>query len=134
MTQENDAELKLDYSIEDPQARNELVHKIIENTPSEKLTPLYLEILTKYLLFPINKEERKQRKILTDNRMVTINKRETSYEGLLTKFENGEDGIYNLIINDKNVILTPKVQITERDIQEIPGLKELRESIEQVEL
>ena len=40
--------------------------------------------------------------------MVTVNKRETSYQGLVSKFENGEDGIYNLIINDKNVLLTPK--------------------------
>ena len=33
--------------------------------------------------------------------MVTINKRETSFEGLVGKFETGEDGIYNMIINDK---------------------------------
>lgn len=45
--------------------------------------------------------------------MVTINKRETSFEGLVSKFENGEDGIYNMMLdNDKNVILTPKVSIT----------------------
>jgi len=40
--------------------------------------------------------------------MVTINRRETSFEGLVSKFETGEDGIYNMIINDKNVLLTPK--------------------------
>ena len=59
-------------------------------------------------------EEKKKKEILTDNRMVTVNKRETSYQGLVSKFENGEDGIYNLIINDKNVLLTPKVSITEK--------------------
>lgn len=48
--------------------------------------------------------------------MVTINKRETSFEGLVSKFENGEDGIYNMIISDKNVFLTPKYQITQQDI------------------
>ena len=58
-----------------------------------------------------------------------INKRETSYQGLVSKFENGEDGIYNLVINDKNVLLTPKISITEKDIAEIPALKQLRESI-----
>ena len=36
---------------------------------------------------------------MTENRMVTINRRETSLEGLVAQFENGEDGIYNLITN-----------------------------------
>ena len=36
--------------------------------------------------------------------MTTINKRETSFEGLIGQFENGEDGIYNLVKNDKNII------------------------------
>jgi hypothetical protein len=39
--------------------------------------------LTKYLTE--NPKEKKEKKILTDNRMVTINKRETSYEGLVSK-------------------------------------------------
>jgi hypothetical protein len=45
--------------------------------------------------------------------MITVNKRETSFEGLAEKFENGEDGIYNLMTNDKNMIFTPKVSITD---------------------
>ena len=81
----------------------------------------------------MNKEERKASGILTDNRMVTINKRETSYEGLVEKFENGEDGVYNLITNDKNIILTPKVSITQQDIEDIPPLKDLRDAIEIIE-
>ena len=126
--------LKLDYTIEDPCARNELVKKIIAQTPEEKLTPKYLEILSNYLIFAMNKEERKKKKILTDNRMITVNKRETSFEGLIAKFENGEDGVYGLITEDnKNVIFTPKISITEADIAEVPGLKELRETIEQLE-
>jgi hypothetical protein len=48
--------------------------------------------------------------------MVTIMKRETSYEGLMSKMENGEDGIYNFIIeSDKNVLLTPKLSISAED-------------------
>jgi len=46
---------------------------------------------------------------------------------LVGKFENGEDGIYNMIINDKNVFLTPKYQITTTDIETIPALRELRD-------
>lgn len=81
----------------------------------------------------ISKEERKSRLYLTDNRMITVSRRETSFEGLAEKFENGEDGIYNIITNDKNIIFTPKNSITEQDIAEVPGLKELREAIAQVE-
>ena len=79
------------------------------------------------------KEERKSKKYLTDNRLITINKRETSFEGLVEKFENGEDGIYNLMTHDKNILLTTKAEITEEDIESVPGLKELREAILLVE-
>ena len=124
---------KLDYTLETPAERNELVTKIINETPPEQLTNKYLEILADYIIFAMDKEERKTKKIITDNRMVTINKRETSFEGLISKFENGEDGIYNMIANDKNIIFTPKVSITQQDIEDIPALKELRAAIEQVE-
>jgi hypothetical protein len=124
---------KLDYSLKTPQERNELVKKIISETPPEQLTNKYLEILSDYIIFAMDKEERKQKKILTDNHMVTVNKRETSFQGLVSKFENGEDGIYNLIANDKNIIFKPKVSITEEDVAEIDALRELREAISDVE-
>lgn len=126
--------LKLDYTLQTPEERNELVTKIINSTPSGQLNQKYLEILSDYLIFAMDKDERKQKKILTDNRLVTVNKRETSYEGLCTKLENGEDGIYNLLSDlGKNTILTPKDPITSSDVQNIPGLKELRESIASLE-
>ena len=124
---------KLDYSLETAQERNELVKKIIEETPPEQLTNRYLEILTDYIIFAMDKEERKQKKISTANRMKTINKRETSFQGLAEKLENGEDGIYNMIANDKNIIFMPKVKITAEDIAEVPGLKELVDAIEVTE-
>ena len=125
--------IKMDFSLELPEERNALVQKIIEQTPPERLTNKYLEKLADYIIFAMDKQERKQKKILTDNRMVTVNKRETSFEGLAGKLENGEDGIYNMIANDKNIIFSPKVSITEQDLAEIPGLKELRDEIEKVE-
>lgn len=125
--------IKLDYTLETPEERNELVKKIIEQTPPERLTNKYLEILSNYIVFAMDKEERKQKKILTDNRMVTVNKRETSFEGLSGKLENGEDGIYNMIANDKNIIFTPKISITPEDVATIPGLKDLRDAITVVE-
>jgi hypothetical protein len=80
----------------------------------------------------LEKQERKEKKsrtLLTENRMATINKRETSFEGLVSQLENGEDGIYNMMTNDKNIILQPKVMITKKDVEEVPGLKQLREAI-----
>ena len=77
----------------------------------------------------MEKEEKREKKILTDNRMTTVNKRETSFEGLVTQLENGEDGIYNLITNNKQVIFQPKVTITKKDLEDIPCLAQLREAI-----
>ena len=125
--------IRLDYSIEDPEERVKLVEKIIENTPQSNLTNRYLEILANYIIFAMTKKQKKEKKINTENRMVTINKRQTSFEGLVGKFENGEDGIYNMIINDKNVLLTPKYQITKEDIEQIPALRQLRDEIVKIE-
>lgn len=125
--------IRLDYSIEDPEERVKLVEKIIENTPQSNLTNRYLEILANYIIFAMTKKQKKEKKINTENRMVTINKRQTSFEGLVGKFENGEDGIYNMIINDKNVLLTPKYQITKEDIEQIPALRQLRDEIAKIE-
>ena len=122
--------VKLDYSLKTAKERAEFV----ANLPKEQITSKrYIEILADYIISAMTKDEKKSREILTDNRMITINKRETSYQGLVAKFENGEDGLYNLMINDKNVLLTPKVSITEKDIAEIPALKQLRDAIEAME-
>lgn len=130
---ENSGYIKMDYSLENPSDRVEKVKKIINNTPSGKLTSTYLEKLADYIIFAMDKKERQEKRILTDNHMVTVNDRETSFEGLVGKLENGEDGLYNMITEDKNVIFKHKAPITQHDIDTIPGLKELRESIEQVE-
>lgn len=83
-----------------------------------------------YLVLCMERKERKERKLLTENRLVTVNKRETSYEGLVSQLENGEDGIYNLLSdNSKTIIFQPKVMITKRDVEEIPFLAQLRQSI-----
>ena len=123
--------IKLDYSLQTPEERNELVKKILEENPepSEK----YLEILTDYLVLCMEREERKERILLTDNRMATVNKRECSFEGLAAQFENGEDGIYNLMSDSKTMIFKPKVSITKKDLEEIPILKQHVEAIKKVE-
>lgn len=124
---------KLDYSIKDPQKRSKIVHEIIDKTPSNKLNSYYLQELANYLIQ--NSNTKKQKTVLTDNRMITINKRQTSYQGLVSKLEKGEDRVYNFMIQgDKNIILVPKISITDEDLKTIPGLKELKQEIKKIQL
>lgn len=122
--------MKLDYSITSPEERCDLVNKIITEVGIENLNEKALEIMANYLVFCMEKQEKKEKQILTDNRMTTVNKREASMEGLTSKLENGEDGLYNLMTNDKNVIFAPSISITKEDIETIPPLKQLREAID----
>ena len=136
--------IKLDYTLETPEERNELVKKIIENTPPEKLTKRYLEAMGKYIVSAFKKDISEHR-ILTDSRWNnTIKIREVSLEGLSASFESkysdggknssAEDYIYNLVIeNDKNVILTPKRKITEEEIKSNPELKKIHDEILRLE-
>ena len=127
--------MTLDYTIQSPAERAAFVERLIAETPPENLTPQYIEILSNYIIFAQTKEERKQKNILTDNRMVTINKRETSYQGLTDQFENGEDGAWNLFneVADKSIRLTQKKSISAEDLAEIPELRDLKESIAVIE-
>lgn len=125
--------IHLDYTIKTPEERAALVNKIIQHANPSQLTHKYLDILSDYILDARSKAEKKDKTILTNNRLVTVNKRETSYEDLVSKFENGEDGVSNLIINDKAAILTPKIEITQEDLEEIPELQALKEQIKQYE-
>lgn len=119
---------KLDYTITSPEERNKIVQQILAETPNPNAK--YLEVLADYIVFCMEKEEKKKSGSLTPNRMTTINKRETSLEGLISELETGEDGIYALINENKHTILTPKVSITEQDLEEIPPLRQTREAIE----
>ena len=122
--------MKLDYSITSPEERRDLVDKIITEVGIENLNAKALEIMTDYIIFCMEKQEKKQKEILTDNRLTTVNKREASMEGLTEKLENGEDGLYNLMTNDKNVIFAPSISITQEDIDTIQPLRQLREAID----
>ena len=109
--------VKLDYTLTTPEERVKLVEQILEENPdpNEK----YLEVLADYLILCMEKQEKKEKKVLTENRMATVNKRETSFEGLVSQLENGEDGIYNLMNENKNQIFQPKITITNKDLEEI---------------
>lgn len=113
--------------------RSAFVDNLLKDLPTEQQTPKTLEALGDYIMEGISHSDKKEHRYLTPNRQLTINKRETSFESLVDKFENGEDGLYNLIIDDKNALLSPKIEITAEDIDNVPGLRELRETIDQVQ-
>lgn len=123
--------LILDYTLKTAKERSEFVENYIA-TMEEEPNGRQLELMADYICFALDKEEN-QRDINTPNRMVTVNKRETSYERIASKLEGGEDAIYNLMRQDKNVILSPAMSITKEDIENVPYLKQVREAIDQWE-
>lgn len=129
-----DDHIKMDYTLGTVEERVKKLNEIIANTSPEKLTPKYLDRMADYLIdLTLTKEEKKEKKIITPNHKITINKREMSFEGLANRLESGEDGIYSMIANDKNILFNPKTGITEEDIKNVPGLKELIDAIEEVQ-
>ena len=126
---------KLDYSLKTSAERAEFIQNLLPELTKEQLkNKKYVEIMSDYIVSAMTPEEKKQKMILTDNRMITVNKRETSFQGLVDKFENGEDGLWNFMIdNDKNILLTHKKEITDVDLENIDSLKDLKESIKIIE-
>jgi hypothetical protein len=126
---------KLDYSLKTSAERAEFIQSLLPELTKEQLkNKKYIEIMSDYIVSAMTPEEKKQKMILTDNRMITVNKRETSFQGLVDKFENGEDGLWNFMIdNDKNILLTHKKEITDVDLENIDSLKDLKESIKIIE-
>ena len=55
--------IKLDYSLQTPEERNELVQKILAEPREEPLKPAYLEVLADYLILCMEKQERKEHNI-----------------------------------------------------------------------
>ena len=56
--------IKLDYSIESPEERKKIVEQILEEQPNPNSK--YLELLADYLILCMEKQERKQKKLLTE--------------------------------------------------------------------
>ena len=130
--------MQLDYSLTTPEERIECVNKLLSETPDEKLTPQYLLYMSNYILFTQDRNQTKREKkseypTLTKNREATINKRQVSYEEIVSNLENGEDGIYAMINNDKNQILDPKDPITEEEKDLIPGMRDLINTIDSLQ-
>ena len=126
---------KLDYSLKNATDRATFINNLLPTLTQEQLNnENYIEILANYIVSAMTPEEKKQKLILTDNRMVTINKRETSMQRIVDSLENGEDGLWQMTIeNDKNILLTHKKEITKQDLEEIKALRDLKEAIQIME-
>lgn len=121
--------MQVDYSLKTSEERIECVNNILLCTPKEQQTPQYLNYLADYILFVADSAQTKREKkenlpIITKNREVTVKKRQISFEEVVSSLENGEDGLYALITNDKNQILDPREPLTSQDIEECPEIKE----------
>ena len=87
--------MQLDYTISSIDERKKVVEEVLQ-----KETKPNLDKLADYLIMCMKKEEKKEKNILTLNRQTTIDKRETSFEGLVDKLENGENAIYHIAKNN----------------------------------
>ena len=126
--------MKLDYNLIELKDRKALVQSILDS--GEELTNQQLGYMADYLLFVADrkqtgKEKKESYPIVTKNRSVTINKRQVSYEETIDNLQNGEDGLYSIMLdNDKNRFLDNRSPITQEDIETIPNMRENMEVIE----
>ena len=116
-----------DYNLSTPEERIACVNQILEEHRDDELSNKYLTYLADYILFVADKNQTKKERdvehpIVTKNREVTISKRQVSFEEVVANLENGEDGIYALISNDKNKILDYREPLTNADFERMPEL------------
>lgn len=129
--------LKLDYSLKTPEERIAYVNSFLTENSSENIKKQYLTYMSDYILFVADKDQTKKeykedKPIVTKNREVTVSKRQVSLEEIVSTLENGEDGLYARITNDKNQIMDKKDKITDEDAENVPGLRENLELIEKL--
>lgn len=128
--------MKLDYKLKSVEDRKRNVEEALAEFKDEPPTPQQLKYMADYLLFvadskKTNPEARRATNgMITKNRAVTINKREVSFEETVANLQNGEDGIYAMIVNDKNRLMDNRAPITQEDANNIPGVRENLEVIE----
>lgn len=126
---------KLDYTIKDLEQRITLVNNIVNQHEKAKIpiNSQYLTAMADYCLGLDIKKAYKNTGILTKNRMITIYKREQSYESLKEMMPDGDNDIYSLINdNPKGTYLTSRTKITKEDIDNTPELQTIKQEIERL--
>lgn len=123
----------LDYNLKTSAERINHVQKILSS--GAPVSKSFLEYAADYILFmreggQTKSEKNAEHPMQTANRATTVSKRETSLEQIVLSLENGEDGLYALINNDKNQLLDRKEKIEESQYEKNPLLTEKRKQIE----
>lgn len=118
--------MNLDYTLKTSEERVSYVNEQLSVNPT--INDSYKQYIADYILFVNDKhqtknEHKQKNPIITRNREITVNKRQTSFEEMVDNLENGEDGIYALITNDRNKIMDPKDTITQKEIESNPALQ-----------
>lgn len=126
--------MKLNTKLKEPEERLSLVEELVQDNLISKSQATYL---ADYLLLTAEanqtkKESQEEYPIITKNRDATVSKRQVSFEETAAALPNGEDGIYAMIVNDKDAILDMRSSITDKDKAEIPGIAENLEVIEKL--
>ena len=133
--------MHLDYNIKDKDERKKLADRIIKEANGD-LTATELQYLANYLLFTVdNKQTIKEREeeypVITKNRQTTLDKRQKSLESFASSLPGGADSVYHMIVTEpakiKGCKLDNKSPITQKDIEEIPSIKEKLEVIKDLE-
>lgn len=118
--------MNLDYTLKTSEERVAYVNEQL--SLNLEINDTYKQYIADYILFVNDKHQTKnehkaESPILTRNREVTVNKRQTSFDEMVDNLENGEDGIYALITNDRNKIMDPKDTLTQKEIEASPELQ-----------
>lgn len=121
--------IEFDPKLKTPEERAELVRRIVESSDPSVLTQSYLNSMSDYILMvgesgQTKREKRASAPIITNNRQVTVNKRQVSYEDVVSGLEAGEDGFQALINQDPAQLLDYREPISDEDVEEIPYMQD----------
>ncbi len=124
--------MNLDQSLKTQEERIQYISNLISKSETS-YTSSELSHMSDYIFDALPSKLASKIGVITKNRLKTIKARETSYEGLISSLEQGEDAFYNLIEDNKQARLTQKKKITPHDIETIPGLADLQAAIEELQ-
>lgn len=127
--------MQLDYTLKTTEERIAYVEKLLAEMSEPQIKNQTLSFMSDYILFIADKDQTKKERaeekpIITRNREMTVSKRQISYEEIVSNLEGGEDSLYSLIRQDKNQLLDRKSKVTQEDIDNVPGLREQLDIIE----
>lgn len=129
--------MQLDFRLKTPEERTAHVRKVIEQADPSTLTQSYLDSMSDYILMvgesgQTKREKKKTESIITNNRQVTVSKRQVSYEDVVSGLENGEDGFQALINQDPVQLLDYREPISDEEAEDIPYMRDHLELLERL--